>query len=146
MKGLIKGNLGNTTYSSHVSSSKKGNFHYPPNHTNSGNSTSNRHDSDNLCRLCSGYKLYFKYRRQGHQSTICPQDNRNTIRESIAVETLSHCIVWIKNLDVATLLDTGAASNSMIENLVRKLYCYLQELHHSIAVKGAWSEPTIVRY
>lgn len=51
-----------------------------------------------------------------------------------------------QNLDVTTLLDTGAASNSMIENLVRKLYCYLQELHHSIAVKGAWSEPTIVRY
>lgn len=99
MKGLIKGNLGNTTYSSHVSSSKKGSFHYPPNHTNSGNSTSNRHDSDNLCGLCSGYKLYFKYRRPGHQSTICPQifqDIHNTIKETIAVETLSYCIVWIK--------------------------------------------------
>ena len=74
------------------------------------------------------------------------QDNRNEIRKTIAVETLPHCIVKIQNLDIMTLLDTGAASNFMVEVLARKLHFHLQELHPPIIVKGAWSKPTTIKY
>lgn len=73
------------------------------------------------------------------------KDNRNEIRKIISIETPSHCIVRIQNLDIMTLLDTGAASNFMVENLAHRLYCHLQESHPPIEIKASWSKPTIIK-